>query len=125
MARVDRCSDTAYRASKQANRMQTRAWAEHLAAGEALSPGRVEVTSCHPGLATSAVAKGLGMDFGDGPDAEKDGAVTPLHLALGKGIKNGAFYPTKKAGRCQFSDNAKAVQALWEILEASTQGECQ
>lgn len=50
-------ADSAYQASKQANRMMAFAWSRRL------SKESVVVHSCHPGVATSAVSLGLGYDL--------------------------------------------------------------
>jgi NAD(P)-dependent dehydrogenase (short-subunit alcohol dehydrogenase family) len=65
-------NDTAYRQSKQADRMLTRAFATHFA------NRNVTVNSCHPGDVRSKLSGVLG--FG-GYETPVQGAATPLYLA--------------------------------------------
>jgi NAD(P)-dependent dehydrogenase (short-subunit alcohol dehydrogenase family) len=104
----------AYRASKQADRMLTAAWARRL------DRHRVQIFSCHPGGAGSAVALGLG-----GPAVEENsavaaaGAVTPLYLALDHNAvgHSGKFFDNKRPKSCPFATNIAAVERLWAVLE--------
>ena len=98
-----------YRASKQANRMLAKAWTQHAG---------VECVSCHPGIADSSVATGLGFRFGGGDKAGHDGAQTPLHLALAEKVVPGAWYRDSRGpSKCEFCADAEAVERLWQVCE--------
>jgi NAD(P)-dependent dehydrogenase (short-subunit alcohol dehydrogenase family) len=58
-------ADAAYRASKQANRMQTLAYARKY------DSDSLVFLSCHPGVATSPVSLGLGFDLDRSLEAQK------------------------------------------------------
>ena len=100
----------AYRASKQANRQLARAWAQRLA------PDGIDVTSCHPGIATSKVSLGLGFDMDRSKEAARRGADTPLHCCLADKLKSGAFYANCREARCEF---AADIERLWTVVEAA------
>lgn len=104
----------AYKASKQADRMLAAAWA-------ARQP-RLAVFSCHPGIAASSVAEGLGMTFDNSVQAARAGAATPLFVATSPADKlppSGACFVDKRHTRCAFGENIPAVTKLWELLENS------
>ena len=106
-------ADSAYKASKQANRMLAAAWAER--------EPRARFSSCHPGVATSAVSLGLGFDLDRSPAAAKAGAETPLFLATSDAVAaapSGAFWGDCKPKKCAFSADRGAVAALWAAVEA-------
>jgi NAD(P)-dependent dehydrogenase (short-subunit alcohol dehydrogenase family) len=73
-------SNSAYRQSKQADRMLT--WA---AACSLYKDSRVLVNACHPGVVTSQLLQSLGMSSGF--DSAQKGAATPLYLALSPEVK--------------------------------------
>lgn len=103
----------AYRASKQANRCLAGAWA-------ARHP-RIFFASCHPGIADSSVARGLGMAF-DGSDAAgAAGAVTPLFCATMSEADlrapNGSYFVSSAPAHCSFSLDVAAGDRLWELLQ--------
>jgi NAD(P)-dependent dehydrogenase (short-subunit alcohol dehydrogenase family) len=102
---------TAYSQSKQADRMLARAWA--------LREPRLTVYSCHPGIAESSVARNLGMSFSGSVRAAQAGAVTPLLCALGpEAAPSGSYYADGKPARCRFSEDTRAVEALWTLVES-------
>jgi NAD(P)-dependent dehydrogenase (short-subunit alcohol dehydrogenase family) len=104
----------AYKASKQADRMLAAAWA-------ARQP-RLAVYSCHPGIAASSVAEGLGMEFDNSVQAARAGAATPVFVATSPADKlpsSGAYFVDKRQSRCAFGENVAAVNALWALLEKS------
>lgn len=106
-------ADAAYRASKQADRMLARAWA-------AREP-RLAVYACHPGVAASAVARGLGFDFDAGEAAAAAGAVTPVFCATAPRAAlapSGAYYADCAPARCRFGEDAAACEALAAMLDA-------
>jgi dehydrogenase/reductase SDR family protein 12 len=102
----------AYRAAKQANRMLARALA-------AQAPG-VRVFSCHPGIADSSVARGLGASFEKGDVAARAGAATPLFVATMplEGTTSGTFWADKNLYNCPFIRNAPSVEALAKLVES-------
>lgn len=115
--------DAAYKQSKQANRMLARLWADQLG-----TP--FIVTSCHPGVAASAVADGLGFDFDSSVAAAVKGSVTPLFCALhggrvgqpanGPPLVSGAFYSDCKRQQCPFSSDLIGCEELWNVLQKYT-----
>jgi len=96
-------NDTAYRQSKQANRMLTVTDAERLASR------RILVNSCHPGDVNSALSNALG--FGGSQSAD-EGAETPLWLALEVNDHTGQYFANRKEQVCEFSKNRRAIAAL-------------
>ena len=108
-----RCFDnhTAYRQSKQANRMLTVALAERL------EGTGVTVNACHPGDPSSVLSRNLG--FG-GSQRPADAARTPVMLArgeLGAGT-TGRYFEHGREARCQFARDRAAIQRLYEICLA-------
>ena len=101
---------SAYRASKQANRMLTQSWAKKL------GPGIIFASSM-PGVATSNVSLGLGFDLDRSSEAAKKGAVTPLFTVLDPSVVSGQYYSDCKQERCEFSTNVVAVDKLFDLLE--------
>ena len=106
-------ADAAYRASKQANRMAARAWAERW------PKDRIVAFSCHPGVATSAVSLGLGHDLDRSAAAARAGAVTPLFLCLDPAApaRSGAFFRDRRPQECPFAADAGGVRRLMELLD--------
>ena len=98
---------TAYRQSKQANRMLTVAFAERL------EPFDVSVNACHPGDVNSSLSNNLG--FG-GHDTPEEGAKTPVWLATGLVGQQvtGQYFEHMREVRCRFGENKQAVEALHE-----------
>lgn len=108
--------NSAYRQSKQANRMMTAAAATHLCAAST----KILVNSCHPGVVESPVLIGLG--FGSGFNSATDSATTPLHLAFSDQVTtSGQFYYNSKIDKCKFSTDSTAVDRLWHILAEQTE----
>ncbi len=99
---------TAYRQSKQANRMLTVAYAERL------KEFGISVNSCHPGDVNSKLSNDLG--FG-GSESPEQGAATPVWLATDPaGINNtGKYFSHLREERCRFGGNHKAVEKLYKI----------
>ncbi len=98
-------NDAAYRQSKQANRMLTRAWAERL------SVRNVSVNACHPGDVRSALSESLGFGGHESPDA---GARTPVWLATSDEVAgdSGAYFEHCAKRECRFAADRDAVSAL-------------
>jgi NAD(P)-dependent dehydrogenase (short-subunit alcohol dehydrogenase family) len=108
------CPDSAYQASKQANRMMAAAYTKRYPAD------KIVFFSCHPGVATSPVSLGLGFDLDRSERAQKEGAVTPLHLCLDPSVAqhNGAYFNAKKPENCRFCADTGAVDRLYSLLES-------
>lgn len=98
-------NDAAYRQSKQANRMLTVALARHFG-GTA-----VRVNACHPGDTRSTLSRDLG--FG-GHESPAECADTPLWLATQPLNDTGAYFERRGRVRCQFGEDATAVDALFQ-----------
>jgi len=102
---------TAYRQSKQANRMLTVAFAARLQ-----SYG-VTVNACHPGDVNSRLSNDLGFGGQTTPD---EGADTPVWLAtdpVGQ-HETGKYFEQRRETRCRFGEDTAAVEALYEACLA-------
>ena len=98
---------TAYRQSKQADRMLTVAFARRLR-------GRnVTVNACHPGDARSTLSMNLG--FG-GHESPAQAARTPLWVATGQaGLREtGQYFEGEQKSRCPFSRDVQGIERLYE-----------
>jgi len=100
-------NDSAYRQSKQANRMLTVAFAELY------QKDGINVNSCHPGDVNSKLSNNLG--FG-GYQLPEDAATTPVWLAKNN-FENttGKYFENKTEVRCGFSQNKKAIDELYRF----------
>ena len=85
----------------------------------AAEPG-VRVFSCHPGIADSSVARGLGASFEKGDAATRAGAATPLFVATMplEGTTSGTFWSDRRMWNCPFIRNTVAVEALAKLVES-------
>ena len=101
-------NDTAYRQSKQANRMLTAAFARRL------KPKGIAVLAAHPGDVNSKVSRSLG--YGGWEPPEK-GAETPLFCATNPGLKGvtGKYFEHLQETSCRFAEDEKEVEKLFEI----------
>ena len=104
---------TAYRQSKQADRMLTVAFAARLKADG------ITVNACHPGDVNSRLSNDLGFGGQTSPD---EGADTPVWLATDPvgAQETGKYFEHRRAVRCQFGEDATAVEALYEACQAYT-----
>jgi NAD(P)-dependent dehydrogenase (short-subunit alcohol dehydrogenase family) len=104
-------NDTAYRQSKQADRMLSTAFAERLAEQS------VCVNACHPGDVSSTLSNNLGFGGQQSPQA---GADTPVWLAIGSAGTGttGRYFENRRAVPCGFSKDRNATQRLFEICQA-------
>lgn len=100
-------NDTAYRQSKQANRMLSVAFAEKL------KPFQISVNACHPGDVNSTLSNNLGFGGHETPD---QGAETPVWLATQPvhQLNSGRYYEHMRESHCSFSDDKQAIDALYE-----------
>jgi NAD(P)-dependent dehydrogenase (short-subunit alcohol dehydrogenase family) len=102
---------TAYRQSKQANRMLTVALSERLA-----SDG-IAVFACHPGDVNSKLSNDLGFGGSESPD---QGARTPVWLATADfGLEqSGRYFEHEREVSCPFGRDRAAVAALYQACMA-------
>ncbi len=102
---------TAYRQSKQADRMLTVACARRLA------PDGITVNACHPGDVNSHLSNDLGFGGQTSPD---EGADTPVWLATDPAGQQhtGKYFDQRRAVRCHFGEDARAVEALYVACQA-------
>lgn len=107
-------NDSAYRQSKQANRMLTVAFAARL------KEEAVTVNACHPGDVSSTLSNNLGFGGHQNP---RDGARTPLWLALSPvGMENtGRYFEHLKETKCRFASDRRGIEALFEICRQLTE----
>ena len=105
---------TAYRQSKQANRMLTPIFAELL------SPHGITVNSCHPGDVNSRLSNDLGFGGSQSPD---HGAATPLWLATSEDVSQmtGKYFEHKKEVYCPFAANEIESMRLYELCNGYAQ----
>ncbi|HEX7509603.1 MAG TPA: SDR family NAD(P)-dependent oxidoreductase [Polyangia bacterium] len=101
-------NDTAYRQSKQANRMLTVAFAKRWPAAE------VTVNACHPGDANSTLSNSLGYGGHETPEQAAD---TPVWLATDPAVAgvSGKYFASRQMRPCEFAGDAKAIAALDEL----------
>jgi NAD(P)-dependent dehydrogenase (short-subunit alcohol dehydrogenase family) len=101
-------NNTAYRQSKQANRMLTVAQAERLKAAG------VAVNACHPGGVNSALSNSLGFGGSESPDK---GASTPIWLATNPTgqQQTGKYFVDRREVRCRFGEDKAGVEALYRL----------
>lgn len=104
-------NDTAYRQSKQADRMLSTAFAERLA------DQRICVNACHPGDVNSTLSNNLGFGGHQSPEA---GADTPVWLAIGGAGSEttGRYFENRRAVPCSFSKDRNTMERLFETCEA-------
>jgi NAD(P)-dependent dehydrogenase (short-subunit alcohol dehydrogenase family) len=101
-------NDTAYRQSKQADRMLTVAFAERLA------PFHITVNVCHPGDVNSALSNSMGFGGHETPD---QGAGTPVWLATSHEVEGitGKYFEHRRESACSFSRDTQGVEKLFGI----------
>lgn len=101
-------NDTAYRQSKQADRMLAAGFAKKFAAD------RISVNACHPGDVLSKVSRDLG--FG-GSETPGQGAETPVWLAASPEVENitGQYFEHRRRISCNFMAGHREVDRLLEV----------
>jgi retinol dehydrogenase 12 len=101
-------NDTAYRQSKQADRMLTAAFAGRLA------PFGITVNACHPGDVNSALSNSMGFGGHESPD---QGADTPVWLSVSQDVMGitGKYYEHRRQQDCGFSNDIEKVEKLFDI----------
>ena len=104
-------NNTAYRQSKQADRMLTSAFTEDLRSFN------VTVNACHPGDVNSQLSNNLGFGGHESPD---EGARTPVWLAtdsIGR-EKTGVYFEHQQPVPDRFTQDREAVTALYQACLA-------
>ncbi len=103
-------NDTAYRQSKQANRMLTVPLAERLA------PDGITVNVCHPGDVSSALSNSLGFGGHETPD---QGARTPVWVATSPELASvtGKYFEQQRERPCRFASDRQAIDELVAACE--------
>ncbi|TSA24753.1 MAG: SDR family NAD(P)-dependent oxidoreductase [Bacteroidetes bacterium] len=101
-------NDTAYRQSKQANRMLSAGFAKRLQ-----SDG-IKVNVCHPGDVISKVSSDLGYG---GSETPEQGADTPVWLATSAEVENlnGHYFEHREKRPCPFMSDTRGVERLLEV----------
>jgi NAD(P)-dependent dehydrogenase (short-subunit alcohol dehydrogenase family) len=101
---------TAYRQSKQCNRMLSSAYAERLA------HARIAVNACHSGDVDSKLSNSLGFGGHETPEA---GAHTPLWVATDASLEgvSGKYFEHGERKTCPFSADRARVDALLRACE--------
>lgn len=103
-------NDSAYRQSKQANRMLSTYFATMLA------QQGITVNACHPGDVNSKLSNDLG--FG-GHETPWQGADNPVWLATSDDVQNisGKYFENRKESRCAFSNDELKLKYLFELCQ--------
>ncbi len=103
-------NDSAYRQSKQANRMLSTYLSEKLAADG------IKVNACHPGEVNSKLSNDLG--FG-GHESPVLGAKTPVWLAVSDQTANitGKYFEYMQQISCKFSTDQQQLERLYKLCE--------
>ncbi len=101
-------NNSAYRQSKQADRMLSTAFASRY------KKEGIAVNACHPGEVNSRLSNQLGFGGHESPDR---GAETPVWLAVtDAGRKHtGRYFEYLKERPCMFSRDKEAVEALYAL----------
>jgi NAD(P)-dependent dehydrogenase (short-subunit alcohol dehydrogenase family) len=104
-------NDTAYRQSKQANRMLTVAFAKRL------KEFNITVNSCHPGDVNSALSNSMGFGGDETPD---QGADTPVWLATSHEVAGitGKYFERRRQQLCGFCSNHELIEKLFEVCQS-------
>lgn len=104
-------NDTAYRQSKQADRMLTIAFAARL------KNKGITVNACHPGDVRSNLASNLGFGGHESPD---QGAATPVWLATAPEFDQvtGKYFEHLSESPCRFGKDQDAVERLYNLCDA-------
>jgi NAD(P)-dependent dehydrogenase (short-subunit alcohol dehydrogenase family) len=101
-------NDTAYRQSKQADRMLTRSFSELL-----IDKG-ITVNACHPGDVNSKLSNNLGYG---GYETPEQGADTPVWLAVSSELDEttGKYFERCRESYCRFMDDHKNINKLFDL----------
>lgn len=104
-------NDSAYRQSKQADRMLSVAFARRL------YPLGITVNACHPGDVNSTLSNNLGFGGHESPDA---GAKTPVWLAISEagGQHTGKYFEHQREVGCPFARDPEALETLYTACQS-------
>jgi NAD(P)-dependent dehydrogenase (short-subunit alcohol dehydrogenase family) len=104
---------TAYRQSKQANRMLTAAFASLYDADG------ITVNACHPGVVNSQLTIDMGTR---GPDSPDQGADTPVWLASSPEVsgRTGKYFVNRRERADRFMENHEDIERLYSICDSYT-----
>lgn len=99
---------TAYRQSKQANRMLT------VALADSMAKRGIAINACHPGDPSSVLSRNLGFS---GSQSPQDAARTPVMLARGElgADTTGHYFEHGREARCAFADDREGIERLYDI----------
>ncbi|MFO7615584.1 MAG: SDR family NAD(P)-dependent oxidoreductase [Bacteroidales bacterium] len=102
-------NDTAYRQSKQANRMLSASLADLY------RPDGITVNACHPGDVNSRLSNDLGYGGHETPD---HGADTPVWLAISPEVEGvtGKYFENRQEHNCSFCLNKKEMKQLLDLV---------
>lgn len=103
-------NDHVYRATKQADRMLTAAFAERL------KDDGITVNAAHPGDVRSTLSNNLGYGGHESPD---QGADTPVWLATAPELEcvTGKYFEHRRETSCRFGSDKAAVERFFKICE--------
>ena len=103
-------NDSAYRQSKQANRMLS------TYISDILVSERIKVNACHPGEVNSKLSNDLG--FG-GYESAAQGAATPVWLATSDETAEftGKYFEYMQQRPCSFSTDKQQMERLYQLCE--------
>ncbi len=101
-------NDTAYRQSKQADRMLARSFSELL------FDHNISVNACHPGDVNSKLSNNLGYG---GHETPAQGADTPVWLAISNEVDGftGKYFEHRRETSCSFMRDTEGVKNLFEL----------
>jgi NAD(P)-dependent dehydrogenase (short-subunit alcohol dehydrogenase family) len=101
---------TAYRQSKQAERMLTVVFAEKLLSR------RIAVNACHPGEVNTPLSNSLGFSGHESPET---GADTPVWLAVDPGLEgvSGRWFEYRRETPCRFMADREGCRRLLKIVD--------
>lgn len=101
-------NNSAYRQSKQANRMLT------IAHAAKLKSYNISVNSCHPGEVNSKLSNGLG--FG-GYESAEQGAKTPFWLAVSPEVEGvtGKYFDDMCEVKDRFASDSEGIEKLYKL----------
>lgn len=104
-------NDTAYRQSKQSDRMLSAYFADKLAVEG------IKVNACHPGDVNSKLSNNLGYG---GHESPASGASTPVWLAVSEQASNysGKYFEHMQQVNCGFSTDQHQMEKLYGLCEA-------
>jgi len=105
-------NDSAYKQSKQANRMMSKAFADFF------ERSNITVNACHPGDVNSKLSNDLG--FG-GHESAEQGADTPVWLATAREAEGitAAYFENRTKQYCAFMSDKLGVEHLFKLLNES------